>query len=207
MVDAGYAQTTYEKIRPLLRTGDVIATADRSIESWVIRRITRSEVSHVGMVYRTDNGRVKLMEAIKVGPLKGRIGETYLSERIQEYADWHGRIWVLMLSDASRCVLDEQGCVEELREQRGTPYDIWQAILSPWDIITRRNSKRLFCSESVAKAFAVSGILPSQYNYSSATPSDVAAFRLYLQCCQILGDPRPLKEFNTVPLDPRRRLL
>ena len=205
-MDAEYVQTTYEQVRSQLRTGDVVVTADQSFVSWVVRRITCSEASHVGMVYKTDNDVVHLMEAAKVGRLRGEVTVTRLSERIKEYTKNKGRIWLLMLSDTSRDALDEQCCVDELNKQKGTPYDIWQAILSPWDIIRKKCSKRLFCSESVAKAFAASGVLPSGYNYSSATPSDVVAFGIYLQpYCQILGDPRPLHEFNTTSLDSQYR--
>lgn len=182
----------YRDVRPAMQTGDVIAFAQSSFVSWVIRRFTRFNVSHVGIVLRTEHV-VELLEAGGDG-----IHITQLSARLEEYAHNNGRMWWCPAKRPSS--FDAEAMVRDMLGQVGTSYDIWQAILTclwPWPT---ESSRRLFCSESVGFALRAGHILPDRINPSHATPGDVCSWNIFDGGpYQLLGEPEPIKAYNTVP--------
>jgi len=189
--------TDYERVRPEIMTGDVIATAHPCWFSRLIRWRTGGDVSHVAIVYRTAQC-VELLETVQTGRWGGRIGVTRLSSRVMESEREGTRLWWLPLSIRARCLVDAPRLVASMMAQEGKPYDVWQAIASGTIFWAPRSARRLFCSESVAKAFVDGGLLPSSFNYSEATPQDVVGWRLYSRCEQLAGTPLVPEGWNKV---------
>ena len=162
----------YDDIRPRLRTGDAIWTADASWLSKAIRWGTKSHVSHMGIVYRTAPF-VLMLESVKMGNVNG-IGITRLSSKIQYMQSLKGgRLFVGILSDDIRFGLDEAAMVSTMQALRGTRYDGWQAFWSWCKLPFRWQSPtRMFCSEAVAYTYSQHGVLSPSYPYSKATPQD-----------------------------------
>lgn len=175
----------YLEVRPLMRTGDLIACEGRGLAAWIVRWATRSDVSHVAVVYRTWHC-VQLIETVKVGALRGRVGVTRLSNRVADDARG-GRVWWLPLAPDVRAAMDADRLVNSMMRQIGVPYDLWQAIHSATLLRNRRSAARLFCSEAVAKAYVDAGILAGDFNWSEATPGDARAWPIYGECRQLAG--------------------
>jgi len=180
-----------------MRTGDIIAMGDDSFISRLVRFGTRSDVGHVGMVYRTQ-GFVELLEAVKTGRLSGRIGVTRLSQRVAEYERCGGRMWWLPLSEDIRADLDEDRLIAAMAAQEGVKYDLWGAIASGTIFSAEPDPTSLFCSESCAYAFRQAGVLPAGWNYSETTPQELIALRLYACAVPLVGNIPEPRGFNSV---------
>ena len=68
-LDGRRTSLDYENIRPFINTGDLVAFTHRGWKSWsdiesqIVRMATRSEYSHVGLLWET-NDRVFVIEAV-----------------------------------------------------------------------------------------------------------------------------------------------
>jgi hypothetical protein len=86
----------YDDVRHRIKAGDVIAFAGAGPASEIIQRVTRSNVSHVGVVLQTqpapDEPQGEVLQVIESTSLDGLTGVTLsgLRERIQGYG---GRVW------------------------------------------------------------------------------------------------------------------
>lgn len=119
-----------------LRTGDLVFQSMGSEQGEAIERATRSQYSHVGMIF-ADGRRVRVLEA--VGPVK------YTPWREWAARGTGGRYAVRRLRDADR-VLSPAAAAALRREAEkflGRPYD----FLFGW------SDDRIYCSEFVWKAY------------------------------------------------------
>lgn len=185
----------YEGVRDQLRTGDIVAFSGKGRVSGMIKWATRSRYSHVGVLLVGEVegfGRtVLLCESTTLSDLPDAVDRTFrrgvqiqlLSQRLDSY---DGSAWWLPLVDPLE-ELPHRRFVGWLREThvKRTPYDDTQAIgagIDFWDSIGLANDpdfSRLFCSELVARAFQVAGILPPEYNASEATPADIVGLSIF----------------------------
>jgi hypothetical protein len=173
----------YQRIRDKIKTGDLIAFSGKSLVANTIKSFTDSDISHVGIVYRADGGRVQLMESTSLSNqkdikhndyIKG-VQLHYLSERIEKY---NGEVY---LKRILKPIPNEKEMLEWLsvKHSKRTPYDYLQAFgagVDTFDFIGLRNEpdfSSLFCSEMVAKALQVGGVISEQVNPSEETPADV----------------------------------
>jgi len=156
----------YDEARPRLQTGDILLFAGKGFISQVIKRMTGSPWSHVGMVYRPAEDVVLCWESTTLTkvkdeyagrPVKG-VQLVQLSARVGTY---DGAIaWRRLITPRSPATLAE---IDRLRhELAGRPYE--EDVLDLVRAALRRNdvedAQTLFCSELVATVYRAVGWLP-----------------------------------------------
>lgn len=161
---------TYEDIRPGLDSGDLVLFGGTSQISAVIKRLTGSPWSHVGMILRDAvNDLVLLWESTSLSALpdldtglaRRGVQVVELSERIRTY---QGDIAVRPLQ-CERTPMFRARLAETRREFRGRPYEqnYLELALAAYDgpLGKQRaaNVLSLFCSELVAAALQRAGVL------------------------------------------------
>lgn len=188
----------YKDVRKLMKTGDLIAFSGKSKVSNIIKGATGSDISHVGMVFesdRTGEYRVEIIESTSLVTLPdNRTGELIkgvqmqmLSQRMDMY---EGQVYwqplKTKLSDARQArMLSWLYCAWAAKIK----YDTKGAIRAGIDLLGLEKEpdfSTLFCSEMVAEAYRLAGLLPESYNASEATPADVVKY-------PFLGDRTQIK--------------
>lgn len=203
-------QREYREIRDRIQPGDVIAFSGKKAFSEIIKRVTASNVSHVGVVIETKlemdgapHGRLfkQVAEATESG-----VKFTKLSDIVENYT---GELWWLPLNRECRERLrtNAQNFFDFLIDSRGTPYDSLAALIRAWADgfdslgITKNEEDfgAFFCSELAAGALERGGVI-REVNASEVTPIDLCRFNIYAdEYVQFKGDPTEIKRFNSVP--------
>jgi hypothetical protein len=196
---------TYESVRFRMKTGDVIAFSGKGAFSNIIKWRFGTDCSHVAIVYSEEVGSfgkvVMIVESTtlttladaQTGDLVKGVQLHFLSKRLDSY---DGDAWWVPLKEP----LSEQGerkmCawLRKTHDQR-IPYDTAQAIgagINFWDSILENDPdfSKLFCSELVARALQIAGVVDEDVNPSETAPSEVVAF-------DCLGEPVPLLSEET----------
>lgn len=195
-------QATYDEIRPVLRSGDIIAFGGNSPFSVAIKFITCCKVSHVATVLRVtssyeDRKRVQIIEATSLGKGDAGVKVHTLGMHVESYK---GNIWVLPLAKSIRSTVNMYAYMYFLASQEGKPYDLPQAIAAALDGFisdTETDYSKFLCSELSAgglkKGFEH---LPDSYfkniNPSEEVPKDVVLYPIYEEPIQIKGKPTEL---------------
>lgn len=202
----------YDTIRPDINHGDVIAFGGEGIASSVIKLVTNSSVSHVGIVYQTDevNGTWQnwLMESTSLNGMSG-VAYTRLSTRLMDY---RGRVWWLPLSESFRNTMDWFKAQQWLDNQKGKPYATKAAIFSALDKMEKlpligkwftnpEKYQQLFCSQLVCGAFKAGGAFPENLNPAEITPRDLTVMNIYREYLQLKGTDKDIKYFNCRPVE------
>ncbi len=194
--------TAYRAARDAMRPGDVIAFGGEGFVSGAIKFLTRSQVSHVGVVFGNPDSMVVIAESTS---LNGRSGVQFnrLSERIEEYP---GRAWWLPLSDHARAALDADEMRHFLLAQDGKSYDfrgINAFLARPipgWGQIPffhHGAEEAWFCSEYVAAGFQQAGLLHG-HEPDEVSPQKLCEMSIYDKCVQLIGKPQEIGRFNTL---------
>jgi uncharacterized protein YycO len=137
----------YRAARPAFATGDLLCFRGRGLVSWLIRKLTRSAWSHVGMVYLFED-RVYCLEAVGSG-----VRLVLVSVLVERY---HGGIDYFDVLDVEEH--QRRGALSFGFQQLGKPYDrpgIWRFL---WFLVygKRRRVREddlWFCSEIFAEAW------------------------------------------------------
>ncbi|MFC1855258.1 YiiX/YebB-like N1pC/P60 family cysteine hydrolase [Thermodesulfobacteriota bacterium] len=116
-----------------LKTGDVIFQKLPSELSRVISEVTKSELSHCGMIIRTDDKTLKVIEA--VGPVRIIPIDDFINNGIDK------KFAVIRLKDVS--AIDFDAVVDESKKFLNRPYDFQY----------RFDDEYIYCSELVYKAY------------------------------------------------------
>ena len=200
---------SYSAIRDLIQPGDIVAFGGRGGLSNLIKRFTRGEVSHVGIVLQSalllrderQPGRlVQIIESTSLGGFSG-VSITRFSDRVATY---DGEIWWLPLSDGVRKAIDATRLYDFLLHQDRKPYDAPQALGSALDLLddlgfsNNEAYARFFCSELVAAGLKAAGAVPDGINPSEVTPLDLCRWEIYAGVAyQLKGEPTEISGFNT----------
>lgn len=189
-------------IQPL----DIVAYSGKARVSNIIKAVTRSNVSHVGIVdfIYTDDltpKRVMVSESTSIGDGKGRVQLIRLSEQIKAY---DGEVWILKLRQDVRERLSNRKSSEFTHEHLGKPYDFFQAAGSALEWVKNEpDYSRFFCSEWASGKLKYSG-LNEISNPSEVTPDDMVQWCIYDEekSVQVKGDSAVelLPRFNRMPL-------
>lgn len=175
----------YKDLRSKMKTGDVISFNGKGWFSWLIKWKTRSDISHVGIVYRTKGDRVIIMESTslnniadcKTGEFIKGVQQQYLSDRIDTYK---GKIyWRPLNVEIKKTKQNKMSSWLKDKHGKHTPYDTLQALGSGADILLPENDedfKKLFCSELVCKALQLADVVGEELNASEQTPADVIKY-------------------------------
>jgi len=178
-----------------MKPGDVIAFGGRGIVSWIIRKWTRSPISHVGIVSRVMTGGIDSIRVMESTSLDGFTGvtETRLSQRLAHY---RGEIYWLPLSQRRRNALNLKLYYQYIYAMEGRAYDAWQAIRSA-TFDGAESHDKLFCSELAAGALEAGRVIDA-INCSAVTPQDLCAFNLYhFTAHQLKGHLVDIPNYNT----------
>ncbi|MGB3238106.1 MAG: hypothetical protein WBB29_07410 [Geitlerinemataceae cyanobacterium] len=183
----------YERYRPQIKSGDVIAFSGNEGFSKLIKWASGSMFSHVGIVLNTNlsgelGGSVLIVEstvetrvrdATNSEVIKG-VQLHWLSKRILMY---DGAVWWVPLKKPlpPEGLEKMQSWLRQTNNQR-VPYDYVQVMGAGLDMFERLgimnqvSLSTLFCSELVTKALQVSGAIDLALNPSEQTPNDVVNF-------------------------------
>lgn len=173
----------YDALRPVVKTGDLIFFSGRGLTSWLIKRATRSDFSHVGIVVRDPAFGVLLVESTTLSKMPdlwtGRRTEgvqaVYLSQRIATY---QGAVWIARGKRPLERA-EEERLARVLYELRQRPYErsYWtlaRAALPNWLGGNGPDPSSLFCSELVAIALQAVGRLPMSPPADAYAPHELA---------------------------------
>lgn len=208
--------SSYTQVRSQMKPGDVIAFAGKDNFSDIIKWATRSNVSHVGVVFETkvmfeDEPQpgiiVDVMESttLYVDPVTGKRTSGVQRNRLSDRIKYHnGQIWWLPLSDSSRQKLDLKKFTDFLLHNDKREYDLPQALLAGIDALDKcdltKNTEdfaKFFCSELVAAALEASGVI-GEINASEVTPIDLCYFSIFADDYYLLtGETLEIQGFNT----------
>lgn len=206
----------YSEVRSQMRPGDVIAFAGKDNFSDLIKWATRSNVSHVGVVFEskvmfegeTQPGTiVDVMESttLYVDPETKKRTSGVQRNRLSDRIKYHdGQIWWLPLSSQARANLNLKKFTYFLLHNDKREYDLPQAILSGIDALdkigltyNKENFSKFFCSELVAAALEAAGVI-GNINASEVTPIDLCSFSLFAEDYYLLtGEPLEIKGYNS----------
>ena len=186
----------YRNARRLMLPGDIICFGGKGSVSSVIKKITRSNVSHVGTILQVNVPTInsffinQIIESTSLGDGEAGVKINRMSDHIKNY---NGDMWWLKLNEETRSELHIPIFYRYLLSQVGKPYDAPQAILSALDIIpdSKENFDKLFCSELVAAALEEAGIF-KDINASEITPADVCKFGIFSDVRQLKGSLKEL---------------
>jgi hypothetical protein len=204
----------YNEINQTMQVGDIIAFGGDSLFSKWTKLTTNSHVTHTAVVVEPDvaetlsNGCTNCVAESTVFNGKSGVMFNSLSERVENY---QGDIWWLPLAKHSRAILEKNKSdfFDFLSEQQGKKYDIWQLFGSAVDatdnipLLNRlsRNDQDFsswFCSELVAAAFNVAGVI-NNVNASEVTPIDLCQFNIYADnYIQFKGEQRDITGINSL---------
>lgn len=196
-------------LRSRLDTGDVVLFCGAGRVSSVIKRLTRSRWSHVGMVIRAqDLDLLLLIESTTLSPLtdldtgerRDGVQVVALSERLSRF-DGEAVAVRRVLGPRTPEQVHQVAAVRQMF--RGIPYESDQVELlrSAYDGPFGRNSRdlsTLFCSELVAEFWQVLRWLDAQVPSNEFTPGnfagegDDAVDRYWIGQEHALGEVEPL---------------
>jgi len=209
----------YTEVRPKMLPGDIIAFSGKGNFSELIKWATRSEVSHVGIVYESkvlfpdgpQPGHVvdvmestTLHENPETGERLAGVQRNRLSLRVKYY---EGMMWWLPLSEESRAKLDLKAFMDFLLHSEGKKYDMPQAIKSALDgmdsvsvlnlmTYNQEDFSAFFCSELATAALEAGGVI-GKINSSEVTPIDLCSFEIYSKDhYQIKGKKTKITDYN-----------
>ncbi|MBL0717070.1 MAG: hypothetical protein JJV89_03370 [Desulfosarcina sp.] len=167
----------YSKARKMMQPGDLIGFSGASLLSKIIKRVTRSEISHVGVILQTEiiDGGIWINQLIESTNSGVKINR--MSDHVRDYA---GNLYWYPLTDESLAKLNLKKMYKFLLTHKGKKYDAWQAVLSAFDLFpdTSENFRRMFCSELTAAGYEAGGLLKN-INCSEMTPADQVNMNLF----------------------------
>lgn len=185
-------EITYADARGMMKPGDVIAFSGKSHFSEIIKMVTFSEVSHVGVILQTkiaefDDGRF-FNQIIEAGTVRGFSGVSIsrFSERLDDY---HGAMWWLPIRTDLRQNREAHTKFYNFlfgHAAARTGYDLPQALKSAADgfdsmggpFYNKEDFSRFFCSELVAAGLERAGVVDT-VNASEVTPIDLCRWNIY----------------------------
>jgi hypothetical protein len=158
--------STYHKIRPSIRSGDIIEWGANSVLGRAIRSVTKKDVNHSSAciwlrpeiaehlsMRNLSIPRLYILESIENGT---RL--TFLSSKLKEF---NGVAYISQLKaeyDSKR-----NRFAHELLKNESVPYDWTSLIRNLWRRVPI-DPERMYCSEQIHWAAIQSGLLESNYS-------------------------------------------
>lgn len=204
---------SYHEARALMQPGDVIAFGGSSAFSKIIKLVTFSNVSHVGIILKTqikDDNNGLFFNQIIESTGKDGVSVSRFSKVLDDY---DGEVWWLPLSDHIRhSEFDLTAFFDFLYNQAESDvdYDLSQALTSAVDVVEKlmfgqaelghnqEDFSKFFCSELVAAGLEKSQAVDT-INASEVTPIDLCRWNIYQNNYYILkGDrKKTISRFNS----------
>lgn len=168
--DGGRARA-YRDARASFTSGDLLCFRGRHLPSRVICLLTRSEYSHVGLVYRFEE-RVYCLEAVGTG-----VRLIIMSELVRRYP---GGIDYYAIPDAT--TTQRRGAIGFAFQQLGKLYNHAGLLRFLSFLLLGRQARRRareraqwFCSEMVNEAYRRQGLALAPTTSAYTTPRDLAS--------------------------------
>ncbi|HOY14270.1 MAG TPA: YiiX/YebB-like N1pC/P60 family cysteine hydrolase [Saprospiraceae bacterium] len=165
----------YEKIRPYLKTGQIVFCSGSYLFSGIIQKLTNSVWSHVGIIYKDEElGRVLLLEA---EPYIG-IRLIPLSKYLRDYKKDRPYKGQMVITNLTYELTEEEHnkAISFGLDELSRPYDNWEIIRIMLRILfkigKREKNRNYICSELVRDCFAKSGYL-FKINDSYVSPQEI----------------------------------
>ena len=165
----------YEKIRPYLKTGQIVFCSGSYLFSGIIQKLTNSVWSHVGIIYKDEElGRVLLLEA---EPYIG-IRLIPLSKYLRAYKKDRPYKGQMVITNLTFELTDEEHkkAISFGLDELSRPYDNWEIIRIMLRILfkigKREKNRNYICSELVRDCYAKSGYL-FKINDSYVSPQEI----------------------------------
>jgi len=218
-IDVDGALNRYSSVRDAMKPGDVIAFCGKGMVSGWISNVTKSNVSHVGVILQTkvlddDTGRHfnQIIESTKIDDFSG-VNISRFSDRVRYY---DGEIWWLPMrpeiqQDQNR--FNQKAFYDFLFDQAEARkrFDVWSARFAAergedgpvseeddW-FYNDEDFSKFFCSELVAAGLEVAGTTGCPINASEVTPIDLCRWDIYEDhYFQIKGDEtKKISRYNS----------
>ena len=157
----------YSAARPRFIAGDLLCFKGRGFVSWAIRRVTKSDYSHVGLVFNYES-RVFCLESVGTG-----VRLILMSELVRHY---EGGIDYFSIKASEA---EKKSAISWAFGQLGKKYDtigIYRFLrhIMGGDVSVMRQNDEWFCSELVAKAYKEAGVtLVDGEKPAFTSPSDI----------------------------------
>lgn len=207
---------TYDAARDHMMPGDVVAFGGRGSFAELIKFGTRSDVSHVAVVLKTEilgNSSGRYFNLLVESTGSNGVATVRFSDLVRDY---EGEIWWLPLNEELRDErFFETAFFDFLFHQvrQGKAYDLPQALRAALDSLdtlhgpgyNRQDFARFFCSELIAAAFEASGLVGG-VNASEVTPIELCSWNIYAPAyVHLKGSMRKrIRDFNS--LEPGARI-
>ncbi|SDK21733.1 YiiX/YebB-like N1pC/P60 family cysteine hydrolase [Microbulbifer yueqingensis] len=151
----------------ILQPGDIVLTTTTKKDSGLIRKVTRSDISHA-------------MVCVAYGSVIDSTGEGVQARNIQKlfYED-ECAIYALR-SKAPLSRVQAESIVNYARASTGTRYTKIEAAKSIAPTISEKGSVKQYCSRMVARAYASAGIILVK-NPDFCTPNDIKSSKKLIQ--------------------------
>jgi len=171
----------YQEIRGDINNADVLMYKGKTLTSRLIRRTTKSDYSHAGIVIWWDK-RLMVLEAVSKGVIV-----TPISINLKHYK---GEVHLYSTKDSIS--KDERSKMVEFAQlELGKEYARWKMILFGIKIIFKKNldekdelkrANKLYCSHYVAQVYNSQGYdLKKDVSDSFMSPEDIAKSNLLLR--------------------------
>lgn len=177
---------SYQQVYPDIDTGDLVLFSGKGGESTLVRLLSNSRWSHIGMAVRLGDGDdVRLWEAapsedltelehihapegVRLVPLRERLGY-YEGDFAIRHLQVHRHSAMLSALHAFREEVDGLPYEKDWLELFRAPYD------GPFGANRKEALSSVFCSELVAAAYQRMGLLPSEPPSNEYIPADFAS--------------------------------
>ena len=204
-------QANYQKVRGRMRTGDIVAFGGRGFVSWLTKRLTGSNVSHVGIVVQThlrDTEQKNFDNLIVESTKRGNCFGVLMAPCRYVVDQYEGEVWWLPLRREVRDRFKQDALANFLyRDPDAIPerstFDWWGALIAMVDSFGKLTHNpeefdKYFCSELIARGLECAGAVPN-VNASEVSPIDVCQWAVYKKnYFQLRGDLKGIDAYNTV---------
>ena len=175
---------TYNEIRHHLKTGDLVFFSGKGFVSNMIKLVTRSKWSHVGIVLNhIEFDHVMLWESTTLSNIPD--SETHQKTKGVQLVTLSNRLEVydgdVMIKRLNRPVQDANLILARLRKEfKNVDYEQseLELVKSALDLTNLDKNEEdfssIFCSELVAKAYKELGLFPGDIVSNEWTPADFA---------------------------------
>lgn len=172
----------YSEARKLMQPGDLIGFSGKGLISSVIKMVTQSDISHVGVILksRISKSGLDINQLIESTSLGGGYAGVKIGRMSATVRTYRGDIFWYPLTEESRTKLDQGKMFDFLLSHKDKKYDTLQAAFSALDILPdmHEDFTELFCSELTAGGYEA-GDLIANINCSDVTPAEQVDMDLF----------------------------
>ena len=170
----------YNAVRDEIKTGDLIAFSGRGFISSIIKLVTMSQISHVGIAIVGDSAFMGKVVCVAEVRMKIGVQINLLRPRLEEYK---GKIWVYPLKE--ELIIDQElALVAAIRKEHTEKikYNYKQAAKAAIDIFddagfeAKENKKENICSGFVARHYKGIKIIDEAINFAEIVPGELLDF-------------------------------